>query len=166
LRPYIDLNELRGKLIGKSRLNGKLRNTIMASGRADWVGAIILKRDTLPSEAQRNTAEVIKAIDADIQRVVEVEDRLTLERFNQSLFKGGRAYPYNISIDGNDPRGIDVGLLARVEAARGRVERRGLFEADRLTKKLPSGQVRPFSSVTSDTNDASDHAAVWTEFRI
>jgi predicted extracellular nuclease len=46
------------------------------------------------------------------------------------------------------------------------VERRGLFEADRLTRQLPSGQVHPFPSVTSDTNDASDHAAVWAEFRI
>jgi len=46
------------------------------------------------------------------------------------------------------------------------VERRGLFEAEKLTKNLPSGQVCAFPSVTSDTNDASDHAAVWAEFRV
>jgi endonuclease/exonuclease/phosphatase family metal-dependent hydrolase len=79
--------------------------------------SVIVKRDTLPSEAQHNTAEVIKTIDADIQCVVEVEDRLTLERFNDSLLKGPRAYPYNIVIDGNDPRGIDVGLLSRFPIA-------------------------------------------------
>ena len=306
LRPYIDLNELRGTLVGKKKLNGKLRDTIQVAGRGDWVGGIILKRDTLPSEAQRSTAEVIKAIDADIQCVIEVEDRLTLERFNNALLKGPRAYPYNISIDGNDPRGIDVGLLSRFPLAavnthvfdqmnkpsksrifsrdcleveltlpskkrlfllvnhfksqgygtpascnarrktqanrvaailrrynlrkdlvvvagdfndqpqsaplaallrtrnltdvlgkqfadpRERwtykdksqldyllvskpladamtmagIERRGLFEADKLTRNLPSGQIRAFPCVTSDTNDASDHAAVWAEFRV
>ena len=306
LKPYIDLNELRGTLVAKTKLKGKLRDTIKVRGRADWVGGIVLKRDTLPNEAQHNTAAVIKAIDADIQCVVEVEDRLTLERFNNALLKGQHAYPYNLLIDGNDPRGIDVGLLSRFPFAavnthvfdrvhktsksrifsrdclevelilpakdrlfllvnhfksqgygtqascnarrkaqanrvaailrrydlkkdlvvvagdfndrpksaplagllrtrnlfdvlavqfadpRDRwtykdksqldyllvsrpladamlsagVERRGLFEADKLTRKLPSGQICPFPSVTSDTNDASDHAAVWAEFRM
>jgi hypothetical protein len=46
------------------------------------------------------------------------------------------------------------------------IERRGMFEADRLTKSLANGRVQPFPSVTSDTNDASDHAAVWAEFRL
>ena len=46
------------------------------------------------------------------------------------------------------------------------VERRGLFEADKLTRNLPTGPIRAFPSVTSDTNDASDHAAVWAEFRV
>ncbi|HKO54143.1 MAG TPA: hypothetical protein VJV79_40825 [Polyangiaceae bacterium] len=31
------------------------------TGRADWVGGIILKRDPIPSQAQHNTAEVIQA---------------------------------------------------------------------------------------------------------
>jgi hypothetical protein len=46
------------------------------------------------------------------------------------------------------------------------VERRGLFRAEELTRNLQTGQTDPFPSVTSDTNDASDHAAVWAEFRI
>lgn len=276
------------------------------SGRAGWAGGISLKRDTLPSAAQHNTAAVIKAVDADVQCVIEVEDRLTLERFNDSLINGAESYPYNLLIDGNDPRGIDVGLLSRfpfaavnthvfdtpskfsksrifsrdcleVELALPRchrlfvlinhfksqgygtqsscnarrkaqadrvaailrrydlkrdlvvvagdfndqpqsahlagllraknlvdvlakqfadprerwtyrdksqldyilvskpladamtaagVERRGLFEADKLTSNLASGPIAAFPSVTSDTNDASDHAAVWAEFRI
>jgi hypothetical protein len=42
------------------------------------------------------------------------------------------------------------------------LERRGLFQADKLT----GGAVMPFDTVTSDANDASDHAAVWAEFNI
>jgi len=306
LKQYIALNELRGKLIAKEKRNGNLRDAIKVAGRADWTGGVTLKRDPLPSEAQRNTAEVIKAVNADIQCVVEVEDRLTLERFNDSLLKGPHAYPYNVLIDGNDPRGIDVGLLSRFplatinthvfdkahQASNSRIfsrdclevtlalpsrmrlsvlvnhfksqgygpplacnarrkaqanrvaailrrydlkkdlvvvagdfndhpqsaplgallrtpnlidvlakqfadprerwtyrdksqldyllvskpladamsvagiERRGLFKAEQLTADLPSGPICAFPSVTSDTNDASDHAAVWAEFRI
>ena len=46
------------------------------------------------------------------------------------------------------------------------VERRGLFDARRLTKDLECGRVSEFASVTSDRDDASDHAAVWAEFRL
>lgn len=46
------------------------------------------------------------------------------------------------------------------------VERRGLCDAHKLTRNLPSGQICAFPSVTSDTNDASDHAAVRSEFRV
>jgi exonuclease III len=53
--------------------------------------------------------------------------------------------------------------LANAMTAAG-IERRGLFQADRLTKKLSTGPVQPFETVTSDTTDASDHAAVWAEF--
>lgn len=306
LKAYIDLNEMRAKLIGKKKIDGKMQDVIKVTGRADWVGGIALKRETIPTEAQKNTAKVIKAVDADVQCIVEVEDRLTLEHFSESLLKGTGAYPYNMLIDGNDPRGIDVGLLSRhpitsvhthvfdkpsatsksrifsrdcleveitlpgnkplfvlvnhfksqgygtkasndarrkLQADRvaeilgdydlkkdlvvvagdfndkpdnaplaglramknltdvltrqfpdskdrwtykdksqidyllvskplvdamtiAGIERRGLFEADRLTKNLPSGQVQPFPTVTTDTNDASDHAAVWAEFNV
>ena len=306
LQPYIDLNEMRSKLIRTKTVGGRSQEVIKVAGRADWVGGVVLKRDPLPTAAQRNTAKVIKAVDADVQCVVEVEDRLTLEQFSKALLTGSAAYPYNLLIDGNDPRGIDVGLLSRfpmasvnthvfdkpsrasksrifsrdclqVEIAlpgkaqlfllvnhfksqgygrkarndarrklqadrvakilkqydlqkdfvaitgdfndeprsaalrgllRARgltdvlakqfadprerwtyrdksqldyllvsrplaeamtvagVERRGLFDARRLTKDLECGRVREFASVTSDRDDASDHAAVWAEFRL
>jgi endonuclease/exonuclease/phosphatase family metal-dependent hydrolase len=40
------------------------------------------------------------------------------------------------------------------------LERRGLLDAERLT----GGEVRQFATVTDDTNDASDHCAVWGSF--
>jgi len=44
------------------------------------------------------------------------------------------------------------------------VERRGLYGAERLTKKVTGGPVRSFATVRDETTDASDHAAVWAEF--
>jgi hypothetical protein len=41
LRAYIDLNELRGKLVSKRKLNGKRCDAIKVAGRADWVGGIV-----------------------------------------------------------------------------------------------------------------------------
>ncbi|MFD5012305.1 endonuclease/exonuclease/phosphatase family protein [Streptomyces chartreusis] len=89
---------------------------IKAAGRANWAGWVDLVRDNLDWTAVHNTGRVVAEVDADILLTVEVEDRLTLERFNtQVLGKslGRRPYPYSMLIDGNDPRGIDIGILSR-----------------------------------------------------
>ena len=59
------------------------------------------------------------AVNPDVLACVEVEDRPGLVRFNEnvlaSIFEasGRHPYPYALVIDGNDARGIDVGLLSR-----------------------------------------------------
>jgi endonuclease/exonuclease/phosphatase family metal-dependent hydrolase len=60
-----------------------------------------------------NTARVLKAVEADIQAVNEAEDRTTLRLFNQQVLKevGGKPFEHVMLIDGNDERGIDVGLM-------------------------------------------------------
>lgn len=64
------------------------------------------------SEAQRrNTAAVIAAVAPDILAVCEVENLNTLRFFNALYLKN--YFDRLIVIDGNDPRGIDVGLLVR-----------------------------------------------------
>ena len=63
LKEYVDLSELRGKLISKK--NGVAY--VKPSGRGAWVGGIRLKLEKLPLEAQKNTARVVKAVGADIQ---------------------------------------------------------------------------------------------------
>ncbi|MFI9309714.1 endonuclease/exonuclease/phosphatase family protein [Streptomyces triculaminicus] len=86
------------------------------TGRATWVGWAELVRGDLSLDALKNTAKVIAEVNADILLTVEVEDRLTLDRFNQQVLHGqlgAPAYPFNLLIDGNDIRGIDVGLLSR-----------------------------------------------------
>jgi endonuclease/exonuclease/phosphatase family metal-dependent hydrolase len=109
LKGFIDLSEMRGKLVSRSQ--GK--DIIKPSGRNDWTGGIVLTRDKLPTLAQENTARVVNAIDADVQAVVEVEDRTTLEDFGK-LDIIQNPFAWNMLIDGNDTRGIDVGLLSKL----------------------------------------------------
>lgn len=89
---------------------------VRAKGRPHWVGWAELVRDDLSLEGVRNTARVIAEVDADLLLTVEIEDRLTLHRFNEQVLGGqlgARPYPFNLLIDGNDSRGIDVGVLSR-----------------------------------------------------
>lgn len=65
--------------------------------------------------AVRMTAAVITEVDANVLCVVEAEDRPSLVRMNIELLNDH--YGHIMLVDGNDPRGIDIGLLcdARIE---------------------------------------------------
>ncbi|AZS76095.1 hydrolase [Streptomyces lydicus] len=110
------VNEPRGRA---RLLKGEGRNIEVraeATGRSTWVGWAELVKDDLSWDAVKNTARVIAEVNADILLTVEVEDRLTLHRFNQQVMAGqfeAEPYPFNMLIDGNDIRGIDVGLFSR-----------------------------------------------------
>ncbi|MPY63390.1 endonuclease/exonuclease/phosphatase family protein [Streptomyces spongiae] len=113
-RPFF-VNQTRGgaKLYTKPR-GGEIK--IVAEGRPHWTGWAELVRDDLAWEAVENTGRVIAEVDADILLTVEVEDRLTLDRFNTQVLGdelGATPYPFNMLVDGNDSRGIDVGILSR-----------------------------------------------------
>ncbi len=56
------------------------------------------------------TARMISALDADVLGVEEVENRRVLEALNREL---SQPYPYVELLEGNDYRGIDVGILSR-----------------------------------------------------
>ena len=87
--------------------------TIKANGRADWVGfPELIKKETNETSTQ-NTARVIQAIDPDIMCTVEVENRTALRDFNNYLLK--KQFKYSMLIDGNDERGIDVGVYSNHE---------------------------------------------------
>jgi hypothetical protein len=82
---------------------------IVASGRADWIGWVELIQEPVDETATRMTAKVIDELSADILGVVEAEDRPSLVRFDAELLDG--RYGHVMLVDGNDPRGIDLGLL-------------------------------------------------------
>ncbi|MFC2172074.1 endonuclease/exonuclease/phosphatase family protein [Acidobacteriota bacterium] len=63
-------------------------------------------------ESMKAVAEVIDGLNADILGLQEVENRWVLERLNTEFLR--RPYPYVVLIEGNDRRGIDVGLLSRL----------------------------------------------------
>ncbi|MDZ7290752.1 MAG: endonuclease/exonuclease/phosphatase family protein [candidate division KSB1 bacterium] len=106
--------EVREKLYAVDKSSNQLE--IVADGRSDWVGWVELGRDEINGEAVMNTGRVISEVNADIQCVVEVESRITLDRFNQQVLAkipDFRPFEHNMLIDGNDARGIDIGLLSR-----------------------------------------------------
>lgn len=106
------LQKLRGKLFHKPK-NGPLE--VVADGRADWTGWFELRREDVSWQATYNTGRVIAENRPDILITVEVENRPTLMRFCEQVLDArfGFTYPYLMVIDGNDLRGIDVGIASR-----------------------------------------------------
>jgi endonuclease/exonuclease/phosphatase family metal-dependent hydrolase len=87
---------------------------VVANGRGDWIGWLDLKTEAVSEVATEMTAKVIQEVNADILAVVEAENRIALSRFNEQLLKPINAtYSGIMLIDGNDDRGIDVGLLTK-----------------------------------------------------
>ncbi len=74
-----------------------------------------MKTEAVSEVATQNTARVIGEISADILAVVEAENRTSLLRFNEQLIVPITKlnYQHIMLVDGNDDRGIDVGLLCR-----------------------------------------------------
>jgi endonuclease/exonuclease/phosphatase family metal-dependent hydrolase len=90
---------------------------IVANGRADWVGWVELKMAPVDELATRHTAMVIRDVKPDILGVVEAESRSALQDFSRILLPavGGAAFEHVMLIDGNDDRGIDVGIMLKQE---------------------------------------------------
>lgn len=84
---------------------------IVARGRGDWIGWVELATTVADETGVAMTARVIKDVDADVLAIVEAEDRPSLQRFNTE-FLGGM-YRHVMLVDGNDARGIDVGLMTK-----------------------------------------------------
>lgn len=106
------LRQNRGRLVKRPKAGGI---EIVASGREEWVGWVELKTEAVDELATRHTAMVIRDTNADILGVVEAENRISLRDFSKVLLAqvDARPYPHVMVIDGNDGRGIDVGILTR-----------------------------------------------------
>jgi endonuclease/exonuclease/phosphatase family metal-dependent hydrolase len=108
----VKLNKIRGALFRKPK-NGPLQ--VVANGQADWTGWFELRRDDVSWKATYNTGRVIAEVNPDILVTLEVENRPTLDRFNEQVLGAqfNKAFPHFMLVDGNDERGIDVGILSR-----------------------------------------------------
>jgi endonuclease/exonuclease/phosphatase family metal-dependent hydrolase len=119
----VQLQKVRGALFKKPQ-NGPLQ--VVANGRGDWTGWFELKREDVSWPATRNTGRVIHEVNPDILITIEIEDRPTLVRFNDQVLGAelGSKYPHVLVVDGNDTRGIDVGILSRfpIETVRSHVD--------------------------------------------
>jgi endonuclease/exonuclease/phosphatase family metal-dependent hydrolase len=99
------LRENRGDFVKEPR-SGDVE--IVATGRDAWLGWVDLLVESVDQTATRMTARVISDVAADVLAVVEAESRTALVRFNADLL--GTRYRHAMCIDGNDDRGIDVGV--------------------------------------------------------
>jgi endonuclease/exonuclease/phosphatase family metal-dependent hydrolase len=106
------LRQNRGKLVKRPQ-GGPPQ--ILANGRSDWIGWVDLALVEVNEVATRNTAQVIRDLKADVLGIVEAESRPALVRFSENVLPAvtGHAYEHIMVIDGNDERGIDVGLMTR-----------------------------------------------------
>lgn len=108
----IILRRNRGELLKRPKAGGI---EIVADGRADWVGSLELQETPVNHESMINTAKVVADLNADVLGVVEAENRPSLADFNNDIVPAvaGAAFNHVMVIDGNDTRGIDVGLLTK-----------------------------------------------------
>ena len=85
---------------------------IIADKRDDWIGWVELAKEAVDETSTRMTAKVIdEGVNAEIIAVIEAEDRPSLLRFNEELL--AKKYRHIMLVDGNDPRGIDVGIMTK-----------------------------------------------------
>jgi endonuclease/exonuclease/phosphatase family metal-dependent hydrolase len=108
---FARLRQNRGRLLRRSR-DGRV--TVIAGGRPEWIGWVELTTDRCDELALVHTARVLEDVGADIVGVIEAESRFALKRFADAgvVIDGRPRYPHVMVVDGNDERGIDVGVLA------------------------------------------------------
>lgn len=109
---FVILRRNRGKLLKRPQTGGV---EITAEGRADWAGSLELRDEPVDEEAMRNTARALRDVRADVMGIVEAEHRPGLVEFNRSILRspqvGGTSFTHIMLVDGNDDRGIDVGIM-------------------------------------------------------
>jgi endonuclease/exonuclease/phosphatase family metal-dependent hydrolase len=108
---FVILRQNRGLLLKRPKSGAP---EVVAEGRGAWIGWLELKTEPVDEVATQMTAKVIQDVKADILAVVEADNRIGLARFNEQLLKPREAtYGSIMLIEGNDERGIDVGLLTK-----------------------------------------------------
>lgn len=112
---FAKLQSIRGQLLRKPR---NAPPEVIATGRGSWVGWVELLTEPVNAIAMDNTARVIRDVGAHVLAVVEAESRPVLKEFHDMLLprvglEARDGYRHFMLIDGNDERGIDVGLATR-----------------------------------------------------
>lgn len=120
---FVRLRKIRGQIIKRPRDRTQPRQ-IIADGRADWIGWLELRTEAVDDISMILTAKSIFEVGADVICLVEAESRPVLLEFQDTLARAlefSETYRYVMLIDGNDMRGIDVGLATRDGYEIGRV---------------------------------------------
>jgi endonuclease/exonuclease/phosphatase family metal-dependent hydrolase len=111
--------------------------------------------DIFDETDKKLTAQAIREVNADVLCMQEVESLPVLDRFKaRYLSSMSKRYDYRLLVDGNDPRAIDVAVMARrpIEAIRSHRHERSaahptqpLFSRDLLEVDVDLGQGRTFT---------------------
>ncbi len=111
-RPYAVLRRKAGYLYMKGLPHS---TETRATDLTNWNGWIELQTVPVDPKAIENKARVITETNADILLLQEIEDRVSLEEFNQELLPKFGCDPYSRSfvIQGVDMRGCEMGILLR-----------------------------------------------------
>lgn len=101
------------KALGIANMRGQL-NDVSTREQAEHISGLI---DVLSEDDRTLTAQALAATKADVCALQEVENLLTLTTFHNSYLArwSERPYSYHVLFEGNDRRGIDVGLLSRLK---------------------------------------------------
>jgi endonuclease/exonuclease/phosphatase family metal-dependent hydrolase len=105
---YFVINQVKGQLFSVNTDNCGI--TLLAKGRKDWKGWAELIKSPVDNIAFQNTGRVINEVKPDLMCMVEVESREALENFNKNSLNNH--FKYNMAFDGNDKRGIELGLYS------------------------------------------------------
>lgn len=116
--PFALIRTIRGSIFRRPQSGGI---EITATGRDSWIGWAELKTAPINDIAILNTGRVIRDVNADILAVIEAENRVALKQFSEFVLAQVKdevdqiVQPYSqiMVIDGNDDRGIDVGLMTK-----------------------------------------------------
>lgn len=145
---YFKINKTRGKN-PLSWSKEKTTHSVKVKSKDDWDGFIELTRDKFDFQTVMNTGKFLRSIDADIVALCEVEGSVALRQFRRNQLSSLKL-KYDLLIDGNDPRGIDVAFLSRLPFEKIRTNihtrrtptSRNLFSRDCLEVefRLPSGE--------------------------
>lgn len=108
---YFSIVQIRGKLFSVTKTN---KIDLKAKGKDDWLGFVEFTKVRTNDKAVVNTARVLDSVNADIICTVEVDNRIALRNFNDLMKREfNKSYKHYMLIDGNDDRGIDVGVLSK-----------------------------------------------------
>ena len=112
-RGYFKVNKTRGKTPLSYSKKIESYRLGPAKGRGDWEGFIELTRAQFSSQSVANTGKFVDKLNPDIIGICEVENLTAMRKF-RSQYLSRERLRYEILIDGNDPRGIDVGLYSKL----------------------------------------------------
>ncbi len=97
-----------------------LRERLTNISSEEDAASVLSVFNVLSEDDRTLTAQALAATRADVCAVQEVENLVTLTTFHDKYLARwtDRVLPYHVLYEGNDPRGIDVGLLSRLEVVR------------------------------------------------